>query len=341
MTIHSYGGEQVGKPLNFSTRVINQIDKLPEKRKRRVETHVLKLLRMLSIFDEAYTGYLRFLVSRLLSWDPLSGSSSNFLSYFLLTTEKDLAVLPLSLYSVSETLVGDQEIITIVCPQKDLHSVRMVTDRLQSLGSFVIRSDESILKQYGLKRSDFPNSHSLMQVMKFLCSLVSSTNDCLVLDGDTIYLRNKIWSSGENMTLIVPPEYNKAHVNFVKANFGTIRHSRLGFTTQSQIIRQSLVVRLIETVGGLDKFVNIFTSNMARSTETCFPCEWQVYGDWVYSTLDQELTFSSYLNKSLPRTQVIKNTLTDASIADLTALFEALRSQFLFLGSLSLHAYKH
>lgn len=341
MAIHSSSENRPPIRYLFTRMLLSRIDLLSDKRKAQIKFQVVTLLKTLSVFDEAHSGRIRFLLSRLLPWDPLSGLPSNPISLFVLTTKKDLAVLPLSLYSIIEVLSSEGGGVTIVCPESDIENVRLVTNSLRSKHSFEIKSDESILSRNSLKRMDFPNSHSLMQVMKFLCSIESTTDDCLVLDGDTVFFRNKVWSSGESMTLIVPPEYNQAHVGFVRMNFAFFPHHRLGFTTQSQLIRRSLILSLIESSGGLNKFVKIFTTSMKQANKHSFPCEWQLYGDWVCSTLGKKVFVSSYLNKSLVRSAVLDHTLENASFVDLHNLFIDLRRQFPSHGSISLHAYKN
>jgi hypothetical protein len=304
---------------------------------------VIQFMKLLSFLPERHVYPLRIGMSRFLPWDPLSGRPSNPLSLFILTSKKDLNVLPLSIGSILSNLNVRNCPITIVSPASILTETKLITERIFHNVKLNFRSDESVLEQFDMERSMFPNSHSLMQILKFLCTLSASTNQSVVFDGDTIFLKERTWASADTIALIVPPEYQISHVRFVMSNFPFIKHSRLGFTTQSQLMDKIEIIRLIERSGGIDKFVSIFLSAMEESLNKSilesFPCEWQVYGDWILAQGKKKTLPCLYKNANVLRSELSLTDCFDWNIASISRVISDLQKRYSNFGTITLHAY--
>ncbi len=300
-------------------------------------------MKLLSFFPERYVYPLRIGTSHFLPWDPLSGRQSNPLSLFILTSKKDLNVLPLSIGSILSNLDVRDHPITIVSPASILAEAKEISERIFHHVKLNFRSDESVLQQFDMERSMFPNSHSLMQILKFLCTLSASTEQSVVFDGDTIFLKERIWASADAIALIVPPEYQISHVRFVMSNFPFIKHSRLGFTTQSQLMDKVEIIRLVERSGGMNKFVQIFLSAMEESLNMAilesFPCEWQVYGDWMLAQGKKKTLPCVYKNANVLRSELSIADRPDWNIASISRVISDLQTRYSNFGTITLHAY--
>ena len=280
----------------------------------------------------------------MLPWDPLQYAKQSDLNVFILTTRKDLEVLPFSIYSVLENIALENSQLTIITPQRDLDIVIKIIEEHFPKRGIMTRSDESVLLQFALEPSMFPNSHSLMQILKFLCVLISSSLDSVVLDGDTLFLRRRNWSTAERLLLIIPPEYVNEHVSFVERLFTDTKHFSLGYTTQSQVMRQLWVQEMIASYGGLYSFVKLFTDSMAEYLEgrssDIFPSEWQLLGDWLLTHHRKRIVFSSYLNLSLDRSLELPKDTVDGDSFRISRTVSEIEAKYHNFGSVSLHAYK-
>ena len=319
-------------------------DGLSDIRKIRFRPLVLRLLKFMSFLPERIVFPMRILLARLLPWDPLSLDKSNSMSVFLLTTRKDFEVLPYSLASAINNIASDISMITVVSPQECISEITTLLKKMRLEEMVSAKSDESLLEKFDLKRNDFPNGHSLMQVLKFLCVLSSQSEASIVLDGDTVFLRRRVWATENRAVLVVPPEYQAAHVRFVKKYFPNIRKSRLGFTTQAQVMKKEWVEEMFQSVGGVEYVIDSFTGAMRNYISDVdldsFPCEWQFLGDWLMTYKRGSVEIGSYLNISSDRNLYISSFDSDVSEDSLISWLRKLSEDFPFVASLSLHAYK-
>ena len=223
------------------TSILGFIDGISDLRKTLFRPLVLKLLKLSSSLPEQVIFPVRILLARLLPWDPLLLEKSSPMAVFLLTTRKDLDVLPYSLVSAINNIASNRSKITVVSPQECIAEITGLIKEMCLEDRVSAKSDESLLHQFDLERNVFPNGHSLMQVIKFLCVLSSEIETSIVLDGDTVFLRRRVWNTKNRAVLVVPPEYQASHVRFVSKYFPNIGKSCLGFTTQAQVMNKEWV----------------------------------------------------------------------------------------------------
>jgi hypothetical protein len=319
-------------------------DGISDLRKILLRPLLLRLLKFSSFLPEQVIFPVRILLARLLPWDPLSLEKSCSMSLYLLTTRKDLDVLPYSLTSVIKNIASNESVVTVVSPHDCISEITLLIKNMGLEDRIDAKSDESILEQFDLKRDDFPNGHSLMQVLKFLCVLSSQNEASIVLDGDTVFLRRRVWATENKAVLVVPPEYQASHVRFVTKYFPTVRKSRLGFTTQAQVMNKEWVEEMFNSVGGFKYVISSFTGAMrchiANVELDSFPCEWQFLGDWLMTHKRESIEVGSYLNMSSDRNLYISSPISDVSEEFLNSLLRILSEDFPSVASLSLHAYK-
>ena len=324
--------------------LLKAADNLPDASKVHTRKFVINLIKCLPIMNEKYLYPPRMLLTRLLPWDPLSKYANSPMSIYILTTKKDIDVLPFSITSVLRNIANHESPITIVAPQKDFEAVQSLLATFQITEKVSVKSDESMLEEFDLNPQLFPNSHSFMQILKFLCVISSPLENAIVLDGDTIFLRKRTWVAPGKLVLVVPPEYERNHVRFVKEKFPRVIHSKLGFTTQAQVMKKSWIIELVNQAGGLDKFVLLITRTMSNYLKGgnlhLYPCEWQIMGDWVLTNKSKQVEFASYLNTSEVRSTILPNLNSGPSQEIVDACLNQLAIKYQGLASVSLHAHK-
>jgi hypothetical protein len=264
------------------------------------------------------------------------------LHLFVLAAGKDLPVLPLSIQSLVETLSLQISQFTVVTPQINSTDIKKSLVELFPQLDLEFETDESVLGVFGYERDDFPNNHSVMQVLKLLCTLISKEPIVLLVDGDTIFLKSRIWSSENKSLIIIPPEYIRHHVNFVKNRFPCVEHQSLGYTTQSQILERQTLDKLILSVGSIHKLVSHFIDSMKNSENPYvneFPAEWQLYGDWAYGTFLERLYPAAYSNIILHRSAVLQSMGIQWTQTLLLETLHHLKREYPSKGTISLHAW--
>ena len=302
------------------------------------------VLKIQSTLKKPEKSILRNLLTRFLPWDPLNNLSPNTVHLFVLTSPKDVEILPYSLLSSIQACSGQITEITVVLPES-IH--QRATDLLSEISEtfhIQIKTDEEILAKNELTRSDFLNGHPLMIAMKYLCVLDSQSEDNLVTDGDTLFLRKKTWSSGKTIVLTAAQEYQPMHMNYCREIFGLKSNSGYGFTTQSQLFRKSNVSQIVEYLGsaknlGLN-FANYYANYTTGLRPDLFPADWQLHSDWTMEKSNLDFKISGYSNVGMSRNLLRFPLIANPTNKEIYSLLENIRTAVPNLGSLSLHDYK-
>jgi hypothetical protein len=300
--------------------------------------HVLRFLRITNF-------KISSLVLNQLAWNPPVTAQPEKYEVFLLVGPRDLSIFPLSLASLKTQLSSTSRQVTVVCPESIREQISKDIKNYQN-GSIQIEilTDECLLEQFNLKRNDFPNSHVFMQVAKFLLAIHANSEKSLILDGDTIFLRNRSWDSGSSEILVIPPEFEITQAEFSKSLLQLPRVSRLGYTTQSQLLSKTKVQRLFQQLGGVrnvsQEFGKAYIDHQAGINPTKFPCEWQLYGDWLRRVDNSPIRYLAYNNISESRAILEASGLYLAKQEEIEEFISQIQDKYPELGSLSFHHYK-
>lgn len=343
----SWKGYLTNSPLslreNIESSAIAMLDAVKDHCPRYLSQFSSHLLARHAFDDDPHSYSLRYLLTRFFPWDPLIASSPNPLEIAVLTSPKDLEVLSVSLISALRVSRGEIRAIYVVGPASIAQSAIACIRELPVSIKFQFCSDEELLASVGLDRSSFSSSHAVMQVVKLLCPFLVDTPECLVLDGDTIFLRPRTWSSKERFALVVAQECHGMHLRFNREILGIASDSGLGFTTQSQLLRRDYVANMTTAQGGWHALANAFSlANLQRNPGNrggIFPSEVQVYGDWClsHSEIKSHVALSAYSNVALSRNRLREP--LPASTLGVEQFLDALKQKIGSFGSVSFHAY--
>ena len=322
--------------------VLELVDSLSESKKTRVQRLSKFGLRIIRKAESKHFLIPRHFFSRLLPFNPLGEEIPTPISVAILTSDKDLDVLP---YSVAGLIYASSNAITsltIVCPSKTKQKVEEMLLTTTFLHEFeiLILTDEEILGQENLGAFDFVSAVAKMELLKLLIGY-RSLSAVLVLDGDTLLLRPRNWISGMNQITPVAQEYFLGHKNFSERILKLQSQSGLGYVTHHALFAPQQVGQIIEMAGGVRNLASEINKGIERGwgDGNEFPSEWQLYGDSFALT-------SSTMNQ-LPAN--FSNIGINRKLLDLSAkpteseclsLLNRVKKAAPTLGSISLHDYK-
>jgi hypothetical protein len=331
---------------NFRRAFLEKFENSFSTRPHDVPGWVKHLLKMESKHPNGGSSLIRMLLTRVVAWDPLTREKPLPYSIYVLAAPKDLVVLPVSIYSIATNYENFSKKITVVGPLEVKDEIQNVLVELSSLVSIKLEyvSDEEILKKNALKRELFFNGHPVMQILKYLCVLDAPTTYSLLMDGDTVFLKNKTWITKSTTTMILAQENYLIHRAFNQKFAGLNADSGFGFTNQSQILSKQIVSDIVESFGGAILLASLFNETCKKFFENkdrgLFPSELQLYGDWILERSKVHLALSSNRNISVSRSALAKIINSDNDIAGCPETYEFLKSVAPSAGSISFHAYK-
>ena len=302
------------------------------------------ILKMQSKMKNPDKSYVRNILTRFLPWDPLSESEPNPLNLFILSSQKDIELLPYSVMSAIQSTNGLIKQISIVVPENCIQRARELLTEIQTKFYVTFKTDEDILANFGLNRSEFLGGHPIMITLKYLCILDSELEDNLVSDGDTLFLRKRTWSSGERIILVAAQEYQRMHMNFCRESFQLRSDSGYSFTTQSQLFRKSSVLEIINVMGSATNlarnFAQAYKDYVYGQKLNQFPADWQLHSDWTMERSHIKFRIAGYSNIAMNRNLVKFSLKKQPTIQEILSTLENIRKVAPTLGSLSLHDYK-
>lgn len=167
----------------------------------------------------------------------------------------------------------------------------------------------------------------------------------MILDGDTVFLKPRTWVTSNQQLLILSQEYLKMHTNYVRREFQLESKGGLGFTTQSQLFKKSIITAIADYKGGMIELVNNFSASYTEFkngySKSHFPAEWQLYCDWIIEKSSVNFQLASNCNYSISRSILKSPDLTSPKgVLKTEVLLTKLRKRVSKLGSISFHDYK-
>jgi hypothetical protein len=302
----------------------------------------LFILRKLRNQDGKKSTVLRHFFTRALPFDPLRDHYPEPISIGLLVAMKDIDLLPYSLIACLQSTSNQIIKVTIVCPG-EIESI--ARKKMQFLSNFPnikfdFLSDEFILNEVGLSDIGFYNSVAKMETLKISLGYLSETK-ILIIDADTLLLRQRNWCSKSAQISPIAQEYFVGHNIFVKKLICDLNWSGLGFVTHHALFNPVEVKKMVDLTGGIRNVaVSIDQGVELGWNETSgFPSEWQLYGEFLFTYSDSfKLVPASFINIGIPRSILPIN--ENCSYQECLEMIQKIKSIVPSLGSLSLHAYK-
>jgi hypothetical protein len=337
------GDQQIRRALRRVARrwVLEKIELYAHSRINSAPKSWLISNRLLASYFGIFGVVARNVSTRLLPWDPLSKSNASTIDIFILTSSKDLSILPYSIFFATNSTSNAIGNLYVVAPSVLESEIRKLLGKTSIKYHFL--SDESLVAEYLNDVNQGITGTPKMEILKYLCALKSKSGNALVIDGDTLLIRKRNWVSNETQIIPVAQEYLERHIDFSTQVIHKLNRSGLGFITHHQLIRKSFLIDMLNEAGGMDNLAIIFQQTFVdfkRGTSRAYPSEWQLYGDWLSTKYQTQVRYCLFSNIGMAREEFLAaNSVFLTDLPGLHKLHERLNS-IKGLGSISLHSYK-
>ena len=325
---------------NLQRLILESLDKLDLNQSRLMSKKARYVFGMLTKTKKAEKSIIRLILTRLFPWDPLTGEQQSEICIYLLTHEKDLEILPYSLYAAVRAVKGNLKSVTVVAPEYLKTTVEQIISTIHPKTIYI--SDEVILNKYlprsWKKLSNLPK----MEIIKICCGMFSESKVSLILDGDTVLLRSRIWSSNRKRIAIVAQEYLLRHIKFNQEIMSLDSGMGLGFVSHHQVIDREILKLFIEEKGGIEKVADLFGDSYLTYSESNnpFPSEWQLIGDINISRNRENTELAKFSNYGISRESMKFEFEKFAKKQEVADAIQSIRRDCPRLGSVSFHGYK-
>jgi hypothetical protein len=299
-----------------------------------------QVLRTTSRGKRAERSIARQFATRLYPWDPLVKDDPEAIDVFIFTHPKDIDILPYAVLGAQRSIRNSICSFNVVGPEAVRQSVFEVSARLHLEITFF--SDEEILRPL-IGELDFQMARvPRMEFLKIACSLSSNQGLALVIDGDTVLLRERTWASKSYRIALVAQEYLKAHIAFNETVLTNVTHKHLGFVTHHQLVETSIISNFLCEFGGPIALAQTFQDAFIDFEEVhhSFPSEWQLIGELNMQSPQRNYVLARFGNYGISRRELGVQFHQQATYQEVRSTLELLANKAQGLGSLSLHDYK-
>lgn len=333
-------GVELSRIRKFRRFPLELLDKLELNDSTLIHKLALAALKMSGNTAKAESSKSRLLLTRFLPVDPLYRESQSPIDLYLLTHTKDVDILPTSLVAAQLSIKKNLQNVYVVGPQEIRATIMEIIERLNLKASYI--SDEDLLNDFLGKSWETMPRVPRMEMLKILCGLHSRTGKCLVVDGDTVLLRQRTWASQSRTILIVAQEYLLRHLNFNEMILGQKQTSGLGFVAHHQVLDTEELLILVQESDGISALASRFDESYKKynTDNNVFPSEWQLIGDLRIKSNARNVAFAKFSNYGVSRDAIKWRFATTDTYVEVVKKISELRISCPGLYSLSLHRYK-
>lgn len=241
---------------------------------------------------------------------------------------RDLQVLPLVVESARKYIRHPINMIYVISPHDDL-----IKDKCEELGLIYI-NEKDVIPEWVFGIDYTPKGQDrkgwiIQQLIKMSAFQISASNDVLILDADTVYIRDIIFHNMESYYLYYSGEYHQPYRDTYSQLTGLQARYYFSFVSHGMLFNREVMRKLqqlIEVKTG-KKWLNAIIDNLPPEQGAGFS-EYETYGNYLYYCTDKVVHIDYYQNLSLSRKKL--------------APLNALSSHYSkYYNSVSFHHYEH
>lgn len=230
--------------------------------------------------------------------------------------EKDLPILPCAIDSVRQCVKHPIKNVYVISPESD--KIKEICKDLNCI--FINETSVLPFKKNdlgyivkGLDRS----SWLYQQFLKYSLDSVCSQEHFLMLDADTVLLRQQVFEIDNKIVFLHSDEHHQPYYDLYKQLFGKKTLTNLSFTSHQSLMQKSKLTELkndIEQRCGNDNWYHCLLKLLKKS-EKFSMSEQEIYGQWMLQNYPNEIEREYWFNIPCKRKNISKVSETKNNLA--------------------------
>ena len=298
----------------------------------------------LTSFRVAYTSrkfglLLRFLYVNSFQFEgkEIDSQASPTIEILFVAARKDFRTLEHTIKGAIETCRGGISRISIVVPDQDLAHCEAIVESCASseidikiLGESSV-VDETLVKlifsQFGAR-----GGWILQQVLKLEFVRNSASAGVLVIDADTVLVKNRKWLNSDGIQTLMPSwEYHRPYFDFLSTlppfDSKTSFSPRFSFVSHHMLMQPRIVNEIYRACdwSGPKNLVQYLCLNSTINTQSPISIDYELYGHFLLLNHPEKVNLVKWGNASASYTENVS--------------IELLKKRFSNYASVSLHTY--
>lgn len=314
-----------------------RIDKRPTKSMRLIGGMLITL--GVARTSSKFGFLLRFLYVNSFQFEEIDNDSqaSPPLEILFVAARKDFRSLELAINGVIETCRPEITRIILVVPEQDLVTCeKVVASCTSSEVKIEIVSESSVLEASLAKmifsRFGARGGWVLQQVLKLEYVRNSPSVGVLIIDADTVMLKNRKWLNSDGIQVLMPSwEYHKPYFDFLSTlapfKSQTPFFPRFSFVSHQMLMQPNIVKEIYHACGwdGPKDLVQNLYHLSGKESQSPISIDYELYGHFLFLNYPEKVTLNKWGNVSAKFTEEVS--------------IEFLKDRYSHFASVSLHTY--
>lgn len=220
--------------------------------------------------------------------------------------------------------------VTVICPGKDLVFFQGIADSIRE--SIQVMAEDEVINQVHLSRiKDTFGPRSgwvLQQLLKIYYAKNSKSPGILIVDADTILLRNRVWLDSNSVQILMPTwERHTPYYDFLRINSYKIGDNIFSYISHHMLIQPKILREMLVNYGldNLDVTIDKI-SKFSSSGNSPFSIDYEMYAQYLIAVHPVLVRYEKWANFSV-------NNLAEN---DLDTLLKIWKNRY---NSISAHSY--
>jgi hypothetical protein len=222
--------------------------------------------------------------------------------------KKDFVTLPVSLQSAVMSSLNKVESITIISPGRDLQSLQLQGPQLD-LGTPNIKlvSEEDVMTQESRERIGkiFRDRAGwvIQQLLTVKFCLESKARGVLVINADTVLLREHQWLDNSGKQILMPSlECHLPYYQFLNRAFNLSSKPKFTFVTHHMLIQPEVLREIFSrlSIQSIDQLIDLIERFADRDDSSAVCLEFEIYAQCLMKFYANRTSLVKFLNAGSP-----------------------------------------
>ena len=237
-----------------------------------------------------------------------AGNLEKSIELVVVSTAKDFDILPHSvkhaLKALSKYKYGG---VRIIVPKRDVMQCEKLFQNYSRQISIVDENTFISKNQFEILSHSFGDRDTwvLQQLLKVQAVISSKADAVLILDSDTILLRQRPWFDQEAKQILLPStEFNPAYYLFLNKMISTQVIPDYTYVSHHMIMQPHIFQQILQSTDliRVENLINYCCINSDKTVQSPICIEYELYGQFLSIKKDQIASHGLWSNVTIPKT---------------------------------------
>jgi hypothetical protein len=266
---------------------------------------ILKILSRLLRFD-----FLKFIDVNRIAFENSIVMIDSEIRVVIVVTLKDIDVLPFAIMASNDTLSNFTKIsFTIICPQKEKHIIELALSEISLEMEIIV--DESLINEENIQKIvtffGVRSGWVIQQILKNEYARKSTHKYILLLDSDTLLLKQRNWINTSGEQLLMPTEESHQPYYDFLSRFGLPANQSYSFVSHHMLIQPDFLREMFYelNIQNQEDFIERIISCASNSSSSPFCIDYEMYAQYLLVKHPDKVYFGKWSNLSYPRQKIL------------------------------------